>query len=411
MKKVCIITIGEYPIPDVKGGAVERLITMIVEDNEQNPRFEFTVLTCKNADAIEQQKRFKYTTFVNIPAYAGERVVFWSRRIHNIFNHRLHIINDVLWVKWLMSPFNRYVFKNRNRFDLFVTEGATTDFCCTASRFVDRNKMTMHLHVNTIANRLFERTFGNVVAVSDFIMNQYREKSNLPTRRTAIIFNGIATENFMREVSEQERTALRAKLGLAKDDFVVIFCGRIAKTKGVKEAITAITSIADRNIKLLIMGASNFGKGNFGNYAREIDELVRKHSNRVMFTGYVNNDELYKYHKIADVGIIPSTYNDPCPLSMFELITSGLPTIATQAGGMTEIGTSETTMYISIENMVEDIKNSVLALYGNKALRQQMSAAALQRAAYFNRRRFFNDFCDTIDGFIAQNELNNFFGL
>ncbi len=406
MKKVCIITIGEYPIPDVKGGAVERLITMIVEDNEQNPRFEFTVLTCKNADAIEQQKRFKYTTFVNIPAYAGERVVFWSRRIHNIFNHRLHIINDVLWVKWLMSPFNRYVFKNRNRFDLFVTEGATTDFCCTASRFVDRNKMTMHLHVNTIANRLFERTFGNVVAVSDFIMNQYREKSNLPTRRTAIIFNGIATENFMREVSEQERTALRAKLGLAKDDFVVIFCGRIAKTKGVKEAITAITSIADRNIKLLIMGASNFGKGNFGNYAREIDELVRKHSNRVMFTGYVNNDELYKYHKIADVGIIPSTYNDPCPLSMFELITSGLPTIATRAGGMTEIGTSETTMYISIENMVEDIKNSVLALYGNKALRQQMSAAALRRAEYFNRNRFFNDFCNVIDGFIAQNEAD-----
>ena len=406
MKKVCIITIGEYPIPDVKGGAVERLITMIVEDNEQNPRFEFTVLTCKNADAIEQQKRFKYTTFVNIPAYAGERVVFWSRRIHNIFNHRLHITNDVVWVKWLMSPFNRYVFKNRNRFDLFVTEGATTDFCCTASRFVDRNKMTMHLHVNTIANRLFERTFGNVVAVSDFIMNQYREKSNLPTRRTATIFNGIATENFMREVSEQERTALRAKLGLAKDDFVVIFCGRIAKTKGVKEAITAITSIADRNIKLLIMGASNFGKGNFGNYAREIDELVRKHSNRVMFTGYVNNDELYKYHKIADVGIIPSTYNDPCPLSMFELITSGLPTIATRAGGMTEIGTSETTMYISIENMVEDIKNSVLTLYDNKLLRQRMSAAALRRAEYFNRNRFFNDFCNVIDGFIAQNEAD-----
>ena len=406
MKKVCIITIGEYPIPDVKGGAVERLITMIVEDNEQNPRFEFTVLTCKNADAIEQQKRFKYTTFVNIPAYAGERVVFWSRRIHNIFNHRLHITNDVVWIKWLMSPFNRYVFKNRNRFDLFVTEGATTDFCCTASRFVDRNKMTMHLHVNTIANRLFERTFGNVVAVSDFIMNQYREKSNLPTRRTATIFNGIATENFMREVSEQERMALRAKLGLAKDDFVVIFCGRIAKTKGVKEAITAITSIADRNIKLLIMGASNFGKGNFGNYAREIDELVRKHSNRVMFTGYVNNDELYKYHKIADVGIIPSTYNDPCPLSMFELITSGLPTIATRAGGMTEIGTSETTMYISIENMVEDIKNSVLTLYDNKLLRQRMSAAALRRAEYFNRNRFFNDFCNVIDGFIAQNEAD-----
>ncbi len=56
--------------------------------------------------------------------------------------------------------------------------------------------------------------------------------------------------------------------------------------------------------------------------------------------------------------------------------------------------------------MVEDIKNSVLALYGNKALRQQMSAAALRRAEYFNRNRFFNDFCNVIDGFIAQNEAD-----
>lgn len=406
MKKVCIITIGEYPIPDVKGGAVERLITMIAEDNELNPRFEFTILTCSNSDAIELQKQFRYTKFVNIPAYASNRMVFWSRRIHNVFNHRLHIATDVTWIKWLMSPFNRYVFKHRNQFDMFVTEGATTDFCCTASRFVGRNKMTMHLHVNTIANSLFERTFGNVVAVSDFIMNQYREKSNLPISHTATIFNGIATENFMKQTSSEERTALRKELGLAEDDFVVIFCGRIAKTKGVREAITAITSIDNKKIKLLLMGASKFGKGNFGEYAREIDELVSLNSDRVMFTGYVNNDELYKYHKIADVGIIPSTYNDPCPLSMFELITSGLPTIATQAGGMTEIGTSETTMYISIENMVEDIKNSVLALYGNKALRQQMSAAALRRAEYFNRNRFFNDFCNVIDGFIAQNEAD-----
>ena len=43
-------------------------------------------------------------------------------------------------------------------------------------------------------------------------------------------------------------------------------------------------------------------------------------------------------------------------------------------------------------------------LYDNKSARQKMSAAALERAKYFNRRRFFNDFCDTIDGFIAQND-------
>ena len=61
MKNICIVSAGIYPIPDVKGGAVERLMTMIAEDNEVNQRFNITILTCKNKEAIVEQQKFKNT--------------------------------------------------------------------------------------------------------------------------------------------------------------------------------------------------------------------------------------------------------------------------------------------------------------------------------------------------------------
>lgn len=404
MKNICIVSAGIYPIPDVKGGAVERLMTMIAEDNEVNQRFHITILTCKNNEAIVKQQNFKNTRFVNLKPYNSQRQINLARRIKGFVNNRLKIKTELSWLMWLVSPFNRYITAHRNDFDLIIQESPSTDFCCTAARLADNKRMAVHLHENVFGNKLFEKTFGNVVAVSDFIMNQYRQTSLLPIERTATIFNGIATENFQRRITCEERISLRDKLGIKKDDFVIIFCGRIVWKKGVKELITAISELNIPNMKLVIMGASDFGKGDYGDYPKEVRKLVDDNKDKIVFTGFVNNHELYKYHQCADLGVIPSLYNDPCPLSMFEMITSGLPTIATRAGGMTEIGTTDTTQYLSLDNIVEDLKLSIKALYTDEQKREEMKSAAFERSKHFVRNRFFKDFCDTIEMLIDKNK-------
>lgn len=402
MRKICIISAGILPIPDVKGGAVERLISMLIEVNEYKHFFDITVITCPDEKAIKEQRLYKYTKFVNLRSFD---INYINKLIDKIKWHISHYFKiDCYWLNFINSPINRFVFKNRNKFDLFIGECAGTSFCNTASRFIGNKKFVAHLHANILASSIYEKTYGNIISVSHFIMNQYRKNSLLLPERMGVVFNGIATDKFNKKLNDIEKDKIRKDLGLEKDDFVIIFCGRIVKEKGLKELICAIKEIENIKIKLLILGSSNFGLGDFGSYPQEIKEIVSHNKNRIIFTGFINNNDLYKYHQIADIGVVPSIYNDPCPLSLFELITSGLPTIATNAGGMPEIGTSETTIFVSKENIVTELRENILLLYKNQSLREGMSESAKKRSLYFTKERFYDDFCNTINKFI---NLNN----
>lgn len=401
MRKICIISAGILPIPDVKGGAVERLISMLIEVNEYKHIFDITIITCPDEKAIKEQHLYKYTKFVNLKSFD---INYINKLINKIKWHISHYFNiDCYWLNFINSPINRFIFKNRNKFDLFIGECAGTSFCNTASRFIGNKKFVAHLHANILASSIYEKTYGNIISVSHFIMNQYRKNSSLPTERTDTVFNGIATDKFNKKLNDLEKDKIRKDLGLEKDDFVIIFCGRIVKEKGLKELICAIKEIENLKIKLLILGSSNFGLGNFGSYPQEIKEIVSHNRDRIIFTGFINNNDLYKYHQIADIGVVPSIYNDPCPLSLFELITSGLPTIATNAGGMPEIGTNETTIFVSKENIITELKENIIRLYNDKPLREKMSISAKKRSLYFNKERFYDDFCKIINRFINLN--------
>ena len=50
-RTICIVSAGVLPVPDTKGGAVERLIQMIVETNEIAQQFNIIVITCPDKEA------------------------------------------------------------------------------------------------------------------------------------------------------------------------------------------------------------------------------------------------------------------------------------------------------------------------------------------------------------------------
>lgn len=108
------------------------------------------------------------------------------------------------------------------------------------------------------------------MAVSEYIINKYRLQTSNSKENTAVIFNGIDTAIFQQEVSKEEHHQLRKSLGINDDDFVLVFCGRLVKVKGVKELIEAVLKCQNNKIKLLIIGSSNFGNGDEGSYPMEV---------------------------------------------------------------------------------------------------------------------------------------------
>ena len=59
-RKVCLVTCGALPIPDVKGGAIERLVTMLIEENEVHHRMDLTVLSCYDKEASQYNYQYSY---------------------------------------------------------------------------------------------------------------------------------------------------------------------------------------------------------------------------------------------------------------------------------------------------------------------------------------------------------------
>lgn len=398
--KICIITSGVLPVPDVKGGAIEHLMTLLSNENEKQHRLDITIVGLYNEQAVLLQKKYKFTRFVNLMPKKCKlrfiRIIQPKLRWHI----REKFGYDIHYPKTYNSLVDSFLRKEGNKFDLFVSEGYDYEAMVTAAKLFGKDKVCWHLHMNPPYNERIDKIYGKCVAVSEFIINEYRKKSANSVKNTDVIFNGIDTTVFEHEITSNERHNIRQSLGLNDDDFVLVFCGRLVKVKGVKELISAVLQTRNPKVKLLIIGSSDFGNGDIGSYPAEIKELISEHKDTIKFTGYVDNKDIYKYHKISDVGVIPSTYNDPCPLSMFEMIASGLPTIATAAGGMVEIGNKDCTIFVTLDNIIDDITNAIQYLYANHDKLEEMKQAAKLRSLNFTKERFYNDFCNTITALI-----------
>lgn len=398
--RVLLVSPGVLPVPDTKGGAVERLIMMIVEDNERYKRLQMEVSTCKDEIAEQKQNEYSCTKFINLPI---SHIPKWASVLNRYLLYRFHFHSCLLFNAYYKELY-KYIKLQCHKFDLIVGEGNCSLEMSRISNYVGKNKMCSHLHGNVEADKVYDGIYGNIVAVSQYILDKYKKNTNISYSRLITIFNGIDLQRFENRISKEERLILRRSLGLFEDDFVIIFCGRIVPQKGVRELIEAVVSLNNPNIKLMILGSSNFGLGDIGSYPHQVKDLINQHQNQILFTGFVPNDQIYKYHQISDIGIVPSTYDDPCPLSLCELISSGLPTIATKAGGMPEIGTPETTLYVTIEGITTQLSEAISKLYFDAELRTSMSESALKRREYFNRKRFYDDFCDAMIKIVHQNQ-------
>ena len=57
MEKIAVILPALLPVPSVLGGAVESIINNMIDENERNPRFQFSIYSEWNKEAEEKAER------------------------------------------------------------------------------------------------------------------------------------------------------------------------------------------------------------------------------------------------------------------------------------------------------------------------------------------------------------------
>ena len=61
MKKIALVLPEAGPVPAVKGGAIEELLTILVEQNEIEHRVQFMVFCADNEQARAIAEKYKYS--------------------------------------------------------------------------------------------------------------------------------------------------------------------------------------------------------------------------------------------------------------------------------------------------------------------------------------------------------------
>ena len=136
-----------------------------------------------------------------------------------------------------------------------------------------------------------------------------------------IVPTGVEASRFYKENIDNKKVAeLRKKLGYKKNDFIIIFVGRMAQEKNIEFLLNTMTIIKKKNIKLLLVGD--------GPDKEKYEQLSHDLSldNSVKFIGKTAWEEMPYYYHCADVALTASL-TETQGLTVIEAMSSSLPAI------------------------------------------------------------------------------------
>ena len=381
--KICFILPNVFPVPSTKGGAVETLVESLLKENELNYKIDFTCVSIFEEKAYEVSKNYVHTNYIYI-------------------NNNDSSLSKDLSFSTFDSSFTSYMdnvyasIKNMD-FDFIIIEGGDWIGYEYLVKKLPSQKFILHIHGVIDCSKKCSEIYDYYLSISNYVTNNFLSSGFVSKDKIFTLYNGIDLSIFNKTIPADERLSLRTKYGISTDDTVILFCGRTSPEKGVKELLLAFKKLHLDNVKLLIVGNSNFSNNVTTDYDRELFELSKDVSNKIIFTGFIHNSELYKIHNISDISVIPSIYEEGFGLVVVESMASGLPIITTNSGAIPEIVDDSCAFIIDKDdNMIDSLSDKLLYLINNPNIRLQMRKNGKKLCQKFDTKSFFNNFVNIL---------------
>ena len=187
--------------------------------------------------------------------------------------------------------------------------------------------------LNKTATRIYIHLIGKkMIKVADKVIattRSYAQTSPLLNSfldKVVIIPNGVDVERFSSSKGEK----VRKKYNLY-DKFVIFALGRMVPYKGFSYLIKAMSYLPKKYILIL---------GGTGILRKKLERLTVKYNleNRVIFTGFIPEEEKPEYYAACDVFVLPSvSRGEAFGITLLEAMASGKPVIATDLPGVKEV--------------------------------------------------------------------------
>ena len=390
--RILLVPPPELPVPAVQGGAVETLVTHLIRENERRGCLDLLCASIPDPAAAEQAKALRHTRMLYVARPRGARRYWPLVFIERCFG--------------IAAPYDPWYQKVQLSLalelpppDLIVAEGGNLTQCSAISRMFGRGRCLAHLHGQTACSHTMDDIYGGVLALSEFIRDDYLKTSSLDRQHAYILHNCIDTARFTPGAPD---AALRASLGFAPEDFVVLFCGRLEPDKGIHKLLEAMTAVDDARCKLLIVGSPFFGRTQSSPFLRKLEQQAHALGDRVRFTGYVPNENLPDYYRLADLVCVPTLVEEAAGLVAVEAMGCGRPVLATRSGGMPEyLQGSQAILVDRGPELAAQLSWAIRMLHEHPDLCAQMGAAGARAAQRFSTAAFYETFLHIVYDFLG----------
>jgi len=359
----------EYP-PRIVGG-ISRVVYDLAQ-NLVNKGNEIHVVTCWEPGTRDFEKD------VNVLVH---RVHTYSINTNNFIDWVLHL--NFALLECAIKIFNKYgVIDIIHAHDWIVAFTARVLKHSYSVPLVSTIHATEYGRNQGIHNNVQEYISGiewwltyeswKVIVNSRYMRDEVVKIFQLPPDKIRVIPNGVNLEKF----KGYEKDYIFRRKFAADTEKIVFFVGRLVNEKGAHILLDAIPKVLYyyNDVKFVITG-----KG------PQLDFLSHKAesmgiSSKVYFTGYLDDEKLYRLFKCVDIAVFPSLY-EPFGIVALEGMIANVPVVVSDTGGLDEIVNHGEDGMKSYAGNANSLADCILELLFNPQKAEEIKAKAMEKVS------------------------------
>ena len=404
MEKICFITTGYMPIPAVNGGAVETLVEDLIVQNEVYKKYDFELIGTYDEKAFKKSKKYKNTNFVYVKTSKLvamlDKILYFilvsilKKDKKNSYKFIIKRIEYILKVSKILK---------KNNYDKIIIENNPTLFLTLKLKNnYKKYEGKYYYHLHNEINKFYGcykimRECKSIICISNYIKKYVCDRLSISDDKTVLLKNCIDVERFNKQISNETKSGLMKKYGIENEDVIVLFTGRIVPEKGILELIKAFKMCKSKNLKLMIVGGNFIGKPDKTNFEMQLLDECKNIKDKIIFTCFINYDEIHKIYSLATIAVLPSIWEEPAGLTILEAEASGLPVITTRSGGIPEYIDDKCGLILNKDvNLIYNISKNIDELVNDKKKIFLMKNNSIKYSKNYSLEKYYLNFVNLI---------------
>ncbi|OGK20333.1 hypothetical protein A3C23_02895 [Candidatus Roizmanbacteria bacterium RIFCSPHIGHO2_02_FULL_37_13b] len=215
-----------------------------------------------------------------------------------------------------------------------------------------------------------------IIAVSNNTKKDIVKFYKIPKEKIDVVYNGY-TNRITLDTLHASRSNLNTKYQILNTKYL-LYVGTIQPRKNLLTLIEAFHLLLhDKpDFKLVIAGKKGWM---YDEIYQKVEKL--KLTDKIMFTGYINESELSFLYQNAAIYVLPSLY-EGFGIPILEAMSHGCPVICSNVSSLPEIG-ANACLYVNPNDKIE-LKLKIVKLIEDRELRADLIEKGKQRIKKFS---------------------------